>query len=59
MKQYDSVDYLEVTNNEIIFTRNPYGFENKCYNEKYSGVESTDQSQRLMNDKKVIEHVLK
>lgn len=59
MKQYDSLDYLEVTNNEIIFTRNPYGFENKFYNEKYSGVDGKQQSRRFMNDKNFIEDVLK
>ena len=35
MKRFKSLDYLEVTNNEIIFSRNPYGFENEFYNDKY------------------------
>ena len=59
MKEFNTVDYLEVTNNEIVFTRNPYGFENKFYNDSYTGVTGEISSKRFMNDKKFIEEVLK
>ena len=58
MKRFKSLDYLEVTNNEIIFSRNPYGFENEFYNDKYQGVKSNNEI-NFMNDRKFIENVIR
>lgn len=60
MKTHGLLDYLEVTTNEIIITRNPYMFTNTFYENNYVGVKAKHESAKdIKDDKTFLDKVLR
>ena len=57
-QKHQILDTIEIVNNHIIYTRNPFHFTNKYYGENYKGVR-LQETGRSMTDAELSEQILK
>ena len=57
-KKHQILDTIEIINNQIVYTRNPFHYTNKYYGENYKGVKK-QESGHIMTDAELSEQVLK